>query len=313
MRRGRRLFMSPVALGVGLLAVSSLLVGCIPRPSPTAAVLDAACNGTLVASTPGTVAATDVTELSGLSASRRTAGVWWAHNDSGHPAEIFAVGDDGRDLGTYTLSGANAVDWEDIAAGPGPDAGASYLYIADTGDNTQTRASVQVYRVPEPQVDPNGGPHQGMLTDVATLDFTYPDGPHDAEALIVDPSSGRLLIITKDVWGDSQVFAAPGNLASGTHTTLTQVATLHLGFLGLVTAGDITPARDTIALRTYGSVVMYPLGVGDAMELAFLQVPCYGAVANEAQGEAIGFTGDGRGYVTASEGASPALHRFVAP
>ena len=131
--------------------------------------------------------------------------------------------------------------------------------------------------------------------------------------LIVDPSDARLLIVTKDVWGDSQVFAAPGNLASGSTTMLTQVATLHLGFLGLVTAGDITPARDVIALRTYGSVLMYPLGATDTLEWAFLQIPCNGAVAPEAQGEALGFTRDGRGYVTASEGVSPALHRFVAP
>jgi hypothetical protein len=37
------------------------------------------------------------------------------------------------------------------------------------------------------------------------------------------------------------------------------------------------------------------------------------ASASETQGEAIGFTRDGRAYVTASEGTFPALHRFQAP
>jgi hypothetical protein len=314
MRHCQRLLRSPVTFVVGLVMLSSVLVGCIPRPSPTAALFDAACNATLVASTPGTVAAPAVTELSGLSASRRTDGVWWAHNDSGDSNRIFAVGDDGRDLGWYTLDGAGAVDWEDIAAGPGPDPNLEYLYIADTGDNTQTRASVQVYRVAEPDVDPNAGtPAPQTLNGVDTLTFTYPDGPHDAEALIVDPATGRLFIITKDVLGESRVYAAPPNLASGSHTVLAQVAALHLGFLGLVTAADITPARDVIALRTYGSVLLYPLGAADTVEWGFVQMPCNGAVANEMQGESFGFTRDGRGYVTASEGATPALHRFTAP
>jgi hypothetical protein len=174
---------------------------------------------------------------------------------------------------------------------------------------------VQVYRVAEPAVDPSTATpgERPPLTGVDTLTFTYPDGPHDAETLIVDPSSGRLLIVTKDVFGESQVFAAPPNLASGSHTVLVQVAALHLGFLGLVTAGDVTPARDVIGLRTYGSVVLYPLPTGATLERAFVQTPCNGAVAPETQGEALGFTRDGRGYVTASEGVSPALHRFLAP
>ncbi len=46
----------------------------------------------------------------------------------------------------------------------------------------------------------------------------------------------------------------------------------------------------------------------------FSQASCEGASsASEAQGEAIGFTRDGRGYVTVSEGVHPALHQFVAP
>ncbi|MET0627878.1 MAG: hypothetical protein ABW033_05425 [Acidimicrobiia bacterium] len=314
MRLSRRPLLSSAGLAVLVLG-SSLLAGCdLPPPPPPPALVDAACKGTLVASTPGTVASNEIDELSGLSASRRTTGVWWAHNDSGDSARVFAVGDDGADLGEYTLTGASAVDWEDIAVGPGPVADVSYLYVADTGDNTATRASVQVYRVAEPAVDVNAVPAAPQpLNGVATLTFTYPDGPHDAEALMVDPVSGRIFVVTKDIFGGSLVFAAPANLASGSNTVLTKVATLSLGFLGLVTAADVTPTGDAVALRTYGSVVLYPRPAGSTLEWAFVQTPCNGAVASEIQGEALGFTRDGRGYVTASEGARPALHRFVAP
>ncbi len=165
------------------------------------------------------------------------------------------------------------------------------------------------------------GPVQAVA-GVATLNFTYPDGPHDAEALIVDPTSGELYIVTKDlVGGVAQVFRAPANLADGTTTALNQVASVSLGLGRGVTGADVTPDGDVVALRTYVSVVLFPRRSGTSLGQAFSEPSCAGAappfgsatVASEPQGEAIGFTRDGRGYVTVSEGAHPVLHQFVAP
>ena len=98
---------------------------------------------------------------------------------------------------------------------------------------------------------PLPGPPQ-TLDGVATLNLTYPDGPHDAEALLVDPNTGDLFVVTKDlVGGVAQVFRAPANLASGSTTALTQVATVSLGAGQGVTGADVTPAGDVVALRTY--------------------------------------------------------------
>ena len=101
-------------------------------------MLAAACVHTLTASIPGTIASPSVVEASGIAASWRVNGVWWVHNDSGDSARVFAIGSDGRDLGEFALSGATAVDWEDIVAGPGPAFAVSYLYLADIGDNAKT-------------------------------------------------------------------------------------------------------------------------------------------------------------------------------
>jgi hypothetical protein len=308
-------------------AIALVLGACAPLPepppsttssttttSPSAGLLAAACAGTLVASTPGSVAADPVTELSGLAASRRTDGILWAHNDSGDSARVFAVGADGSDRGQYTLGGAGAVDWEDVAVGPGPDPGVSYLYVGDVGDNAAARSSVQVYRVAEPPVPTTGGPPAPQtLTGVARLTLTYPDGPHDAEALLVDPISGDLLLVTKALSGAATVFRAPANLADGSTTALTQVAALSLGLGAMVTAADVTPAGDVVALRTYFSVALFPRPAGGSLAAAFAEAPCAGAVASESQGEALAFTADGRAYVTASEGSHPPLHRFAAP
>src|SRR5690606_21021400 len=135
-------------------------------------------------------------EASGLAVSRDQPGVLWAHNDSGDTARVFAFGEDGSKLGIFTLDGAEAVDWEDMALGPDvDDAGepvddADALYLADFGDNAAGRDTVSVYRVPEPEVAAGQAPVRETVGDVERFTFTYPDGPRDAEALFVDRADG---------------------------------------------------------------------------------------------------------------------------
>jgi hypothetical protein len=75
-----------------------------------------------------------------------------------------------------------------------------------------------------------------------------------------------------------------------------------------------------VALRTYTTVLMYqrlpnqPLASAFSGQVCLGGAPGVGSAPNqEPQGEAIGFTRDGKGYVTVSEGASPYVHRFVTP
>ena len=99
-----------------------------------------------------------VTESSGVVASRRHPGRLWTHNDSDNPPVVFCVEPDGGSCGGWTVDGAGNVDWEDIAAGPGPQPGEHYLYVGDIGDNTRSRDDVVVYRVVEPTVPTGPGP-----------------------------------------------------------------------------------------------------------------------------------------------------------
>src|SRR5215211_1102238 len=96
-----------------------------------------------------------ISESSGLVASRTTPGAYWTHNDSGDGPFIYAFDTRGDSLGTFRVSGVQARDWEDIAAGPGPQANRSYLYIGDIGDNDSVRLEVIVYRVAEPSLSPS--------------------------------------------------------------------------------------------------------------------------------------------------------------
>lgn len=129
------------------------------------------------------------------------------------------------------------------------------LSAADIGDNQRIRTYVTVYRVVEPTVAPDQTPVTVQLEEVDALELEYPDGAHDAEALIVDPDSGDLLIVSKEDDGEGVVFraAAPHSVAS--RIPLEVVTTLSFGSDALpggekVTGGDASPDGSAILLRT---------------------------------------------------------------
>lgn len=302
-RRGWRGFGAAVA---AVVVGGGLAAGCRP------ALVEAGCSDTLRAITAGTIGDPALVEASGVAASARNPDVWWAHNDAGDSARVFALSSTGEPRGTFTVPNALAYDWEDIAVGPGPAAGTSYLYIADIGGNAASRQEVQVYRVPEPALPTTAT----ALSGTAMLRLRYPDRPHDAESLVVDPQTGEITIITKVGGGGAvAVYRAPAGLTVGSTTTLTRVGELVLpsGSQHSVTAADLSAAGDTLAVRTYGSVLLWHRPPGTPVEAALATEPCRGPVPPESQGEAIGFTRDGRSYVTLGEGARPRLNQYSAP
>ena len=98
----------------------------------------------------GTVTAPEITEASGIVASRQNPGVLWTHNDSGYPGSVFALSTNGTLLGRYYLPTVFYGNFEDIAIGPGASPEHHYVYLADIGDNFAARSSVRVLRFPEP-------------------------------------------------------------------------------------------------------------------------------------------------------------------
>jgi hypothetical protein len=253
--------------------------------------------------TVGGVESTDLVELSGLASSRLQQGVKWAHNDSRDGPAVYAIGPEGQDLGRYPVPGATAFDWEDIAAGPGPEPGVTYLYIGDIGDNFGIRGSrITVFRVPEVEPSPDGG----VLTGVVALPFAYPDGPHNAEAIFVDPVDGSLHVVTKDA-DEAGVYRA-GALVDGSELVeLEAVGRLELG--AEVTAADISWDGSIIALRGYESVWMWTRSDTQTVAEALLADPCLSPAPDEPQGEAIAFDQDDA-YITISEGSRPPVHRI---
>src|SRR3712207_9440411 len=65
--------------------------------------------------------------------SRRVAGLFWTHNDSGRDPVIFAVDAGGRLQGRFRVMGARNRDWEDAAMGPCA-GGGDCLYLVDRSE-----------------------------------------------------------------------------------------------------------------------------------------------------------------------------------
>lgn len=248
-------------------------------------------------------------ELSGLVASRAHPGTLWAHNDAGGSATLYAVGIDGADQGAFFLPGADNVDWEDIAVGPcGADVDAcACLYIGDIGDNDDERGGGVIWRVPEP-IPGAGGTGQGGVPEA--LRFRYPDGPHDAEALLVDPLTGEVAVVTKESPAGVYLFPQAPPVA-GAEVVLTRAGTLDLSALDVdeteITGADVSPLGDRVVVRTDADVVLFhrPDGGGLAETLASAGSPLPGPPEEDA--EAVAFTLDGQSLLLAGESEQAAL------
>lgn len=275
----------------------------------------------------------EILESSGVVASSVRDGLYFTHNDSPAAVEqqavearVFAADDRGCTLVEYALPGAMNQDWEDIARGPSPIGSA--LWIGDIGDNNRARLSgIDVYRIAEPNVNNSSSratdrcPTKDMQT-VAWSRFRlkYIDGPHDAETLLVHPSTGQLFVVTKSPTGTAVVYAAPPQLVEGADNLLTPTGAIVFPasttlMRGLqpdtqagydvagrlqTTGGDISADGTKVVIRTYTDAWEWDVVNGD-VAAAFRSIPRQIPLLYAAQGEAVGYTRDGRALVTTCE------------
>lgn len=195
-----------------------------------------------------------IPESSGLVASRKYAGVFWTHNDSGNPAMIFAVDRTGKTLASFKVDARNT-DWEDIAI---DDAG--HLYLADTGNNKGKRTTVNIFQIDEP--DPTQKP-AGDLKVTCTWQLTYPQKPFDCESFFVWSDVGY--VISKDRDGTrAGLYRFP--LAAAEPTVLEKVGDLPIRFP--VTAADISRDGNQVAVLSVGGPYLFDLAaVGDVKSM----------------------------------------------
>ena len=240
----------------------------------------------------------DLLEISGVAASRINPGILYIHNDSGNPNQVYLTDGSGADKGTLTLTPVGNRDWEDIAVGPGPVAGVSYVYVADIGDNDSKYPSVFIYRFPEPDLSGKSLPFISDITAVDIIELKYPEGPQNAETLMVDPLTKDIYIASKQS-NLSKICVARYPQSTTSATVMTPVVQL---YFNKATGGDISQDGSEILLRSNELIWYWKLPAGTGISAGLLTKPQVAPYANnEPQGEGVGFAADGSGYYTDTE------------
>ena len=287
-------------------------VGCVRGVRTPPADAPTACPRFDDGRTTGRVHDSRIDEASGLVAGWRNPAVWWTHNDSGDAARVYALDSLGRTLGVVELGGVEAVDWEDLAIGPGPD-GRPWLTIGDVGDNLRDREVVRLLRFPEPAVSTDVADSKSASLRPDRLEIwtvRYEDGAHDAETVLVDPRTG-------DVWIVTKTFRAPAGLyrvqldAGGEGEDRPGIAR-RMGDVDLAraTGGDVSPDGSTIVVRSYREALAWSRMEDEGLDRALARPGCVAPLRLEPQGEAVGFSADGRSYSTLSERGGQPLWTF---
>ncbi|RMH94540.1 hypothetical protein EBB59_02395 [Lysobacter pythonis] len=261
-------------------------------------------------------------EISGIAASRRHDGVLWAIDDSGNPARLYAIGRRGGRLGTYQVEGVEKTDWEDIAAFELN--GKPYLLVADTGDNGGIRKLLQLHVFEEPE----DAEADGTLRPAWSLQFRWPDGARDCEAVAVDAERNQIILISKKRQ-PPQVFTLPLQPRAGGKGPKTETAALAGTLAGApqadarerrdnptmarlrsqVTAADIAPHRDAIAVLTYDNLLIYRRKPAQTWPQALASAPQVVRLRFLPQAEAVAWSRGGGGiYATGEFNPAPIMY-----
>lgn len=273
---------SPHRLAAPLAAVVALT--CLAYPAAAGRSAAAPARTAAGATVDRTIKEPKVVESSGLARSTHRKRVLWTHNDKGGDPSLFAIGGRGNTRAVLSLSGAESVDWEDVASGP-----RHKLWVADIGDNDATRKHVSVYRIREPRA----------LEDrdiVSTrFDFVYPGGSRNAEGLMVNPRTGRLFIVSKDSDGGA-IYRAPKALRTDRVNKLERLTSAPPN----ITGAAFGPDGDHFVLCSYSTIYRYK---------AFGAAPRRFDKPDLDQGESIAVNLSGRAVFVGSEGSNSPVYR----
>jgi hypothetical protein len=240
-----------------------------------------------------------IEESSGLALCTNVENAIWTHNDSGNPPEVFLLATSGKLLATTKLDGARNIDWEAMCQATVD--GKSYLVIGDVGDNEAKRSSYCLYVYPEP--------HTVTQTNEKTvptkIEFTYPDGPRNCEAIAFDASTKEIWLIEKR-YVDNRQPGQPGIYTLPMRTTSTDRAVVakRIGDFRVRNVTDMafSPDGTRLIIRNYLNAHLFVRATGKNWhESVTSEKPVPIALPIQRQGEAICFTADSKSVIVTSE------------
>lgn len=238
-----------------------------------------------------TISDVKLIEASGIADSKANPGYLWVEQDSGNPPDLTLLQHNGTVLKSVHLANAVNRDWEDMVLGEGPTAGKQYLYIAETGDNFLRYDDYAIYRLEEPAAVTD------TVQQVDRIAFMYPDGSHNAEAILVDPGTKDIYIITKTDL-HSKLFRLKYPYSTVEMNQVEEVGTLPYNY---AVSAAISPNGRELVVKTYDAIYAYPRAAGETIVQTLSKKYSSLPYQVEPQGEAIVFDNNDSGYYTLSE------------
>jgi len=237
-------------------------------------------------------------EISGIAESIKFKDIIYFHEDKPGKNFIYITNKKGEDFGRLVLDGVTPADWEDMGIGPGPISAASYIYIADIGDNNALNPSVTIYRFAEPSLSGLSSATEIHIQEFDKIRVSYSKGSTNAETILVDPLTRDLYILTKEN-SKSHVYQIPYPQSTTAIIPSKPIALLGFDYL---TSGAISTDGQEILLRNKSQIWYWKRAANESILNMLSRKPLDAPyAANEHQGEAISFKSDRTGFMTISE------------
>ncbi len=233
-------------------------------------------------------------EASGLVESVKQPSLLWSHEDAGSLNEIFLLTNQGKILNRYALP-VNNYDWEDLAIGPGPMSGETYLYLADIGANDNNRGERTIYRFAEPK----DVTVTTKLENIDAIRFKFPDGGFDSETILLDPLTKDIFIVTKFL-AKAKIYRLAYPQTINKIVDAEKIGEMTVGFD--LTGGAVSTDGKEIIVRAYSGIYYWKRVGNESIGQAIQRSPDKQLPYTlEPQGEAVCFETAGKGYFTLSE------------
>jgi hypothetical protein len=274
----------------------------------------------------------ELKEASGLAGSVGNPDLLWTHNDGGDEARIFLIDEQAHLKATILLDTIKNRDWEDIAVGPGPIEGKTYVYVGDIGDNKASHKYKFIFRVEEPVADWSKT-SDTTLVKVDMIKFQLPDGQRDSESLMIDPLTRDIYIISKRE-EKVNLYRLPYPQSTTKEVTAELAVTklefnqfeekvfsqkdgekltngYHSDYYNQIVGCDMSKDGSELLIKSYSSVYYWKRKEQEGIAEMITRTPIRLPYLPEAQGEAITFDVRGAGYFTMNEKLGKNPQRLV--
>lgn len=266
--------------GLLVVLIVVVLMTSLAREARGVAAVRAAADAQIVS----TMSDSSIVESSGLVISVKNEDLAYTVNDSGNDSIVFAIRISTGDVVGTSDFGESFDDAEALSIDS-----TGTLWIADTGDNDQERDDVRLYAIDEPgEGDHSASPKSYRLT--------YPDGPQNVEALLINPRTNEKFVVSKAVSG-GVIYALPERLSEAEDNQVKAVGKA----APLITDGAFTPDGKHALLRDLGTVRAYDAETWEQTSIAELP--------KQEQGETLAMEASGDTILVGSEGENSQLFR----